>query len=108
MTKAELSAPNRWLVERCQHINFGSVTFHVRGGEPDLGESHFSVRTLKIAGGINGLRSEAASDDFDLRREHIALFERLKELSDGTRVRVKIAYGIPGSSIDLLEDQQSA
>lgn len=108
MTKAETSAPNRWLVERCQHINFGSVTFHVRGGEPDLEQSHFSVRTLKIAGGINGLRPEAASADFELRREHIALFERLKELPDGTRVRVKITHGLPGTTIDLLEDQQAA
>lgn len=108
MTKAELSAPNRWLVERCQHINFGSVTFHVRGGEPDLGQSHFSVRTLKIAGGINGLRPEAASANFELRCEHIALFERLKELPDGIRVRVKITHGLPGTTIDLLEDQQAA
>lgn len=108
MTKAELSAPNRWLVERCQHINFGSITFHVRGGEPDPSRLHSVVRTLKIAGGVNGLRPEAASADFDLRREHIALFEQLKELPDGTRVRVKIAHGLPGTTIDLLEDQQAA
>lgn len=108
MTKAELPAPNRWLVERCQHINFGSVTFHVRGGEPDLGRPHYRVRTLKIAGGVNGLRPEAASDDFDLRREHLALFEQLKELPDGTRVRVKITHGLPGTTIDLLEEQQAA
>ncbi|MBI5865820.1 MAG: hypothetical protein HZB38_15215 [Planctomycetes bacterium] len=108
MTKAELSAPNRWLVERCQHINFGSITFHVRGGEPDLRRPHSRVRTLKIAGGFNGFRPEVASDDFELRREHIALFERLKELPDGTRVRVRIAHGLPGASVDLLEDQQAA
>jgi len=108
MTKAELSAPNRWLVEHCQHINFGSVTFHVRRGEPDLGRPHSRVRTLKMAAGINGPRREVASDDFELRREHIALLERLKELPDGTHVCVKIAHGLPGSSIDLLEDQQAA
>lgn len=108
MTKAELSAPNQWLVERCQRINFGSITFHVRGGEPDRGRPHSRVRTLKIAGGVNGLRPEAASDDFDLRREHIALFEQLKELPDGTRVRVKIAHGLPATTIDLLEDHEAA
>jgi hypothetical protein len=108
MTKAELSAPNRWLVERCQHINFGSITFHVRGGELDLGRPHSRVRTLKVAGGVNGLRPEAASDDFELRHEHIALFEQLKELPDGTRVRVRITHGLPGTTIDLLEDQQAA
>ena len=108
MTKAELSSPMRWLVERCQQINFGSVTFHVRGGEPDLGRSHSRVRTLKVAGGFNGFRPEVASDDFELRREHIALFEQLKELPDGTRVRVKITHGLPGTTIDLLEGQQAA
>lgn len=108
MTKAELSAPKQWLVERCQHVNFGNITFHVRGGEPDLGRPHSRVRTLKMAAGVNGPRPEAVSDDFELRREHIALFERLKELPDGTRVRVKITHGLPGTTIDLLEEQQAA
>lgn len=108
MTKGQLSAPNRWLVERCQHINFGSITFQVRRGEPDLGRPHLRVRTLKIGGGASGPRPEVARDDFELRREHMALFERLKALPDGTRVRVKIAHGLPGASVDLLEDQQAA
>ncbi len=108
MTKGQLSGPNRWLVERCQSINFGSVTFHVRGGEPDLRRLHSRVRTLKLAGGANDPRAEAARDDFQLRREHLALLERLKALPDGTRVRVKIAHGLPGSCIDLLEEQQAA
>lgn len=34
--KRQFSRPRQWLIERCQYINFGSVTFHVRGGEPDL------------------------------------------------------------------------
>ncbi len=108
MTKEQLSGPSRWLLERCQHINFGSITFHVRSGEPDMGRPHWRVRTLKIASAVNGPRPEVASDDFELRREHVALFEQLRELPDGTRVRVKIAHGLPGSSIDLLEDQQAA
>jgi len=108
MTKGQLSGPSRWLVERCQRINFGSISFHVRRGEPDLGQPHSMVRTLKFAGGINGPRPEVASDDFELRSVHIALVEQLKELPDGTRVRVKISHGLPSASIDLLEDQQAA
>jgi hypothetical protein len=59
MTKAELSAPHRWLGERCQHINFGSISFQVRRGEPDLGQPHSMVRTLKIAGDANGSRPKS-------------------------------------------------
>ena len=108
MTKQQLSGPNRWLVERCQLINFGTITFHVRGGEPDLAQPHSRVRTLKIAGGVIGPRPEVASNDFELKREHIALFEVLKQLPDGTHVRVKIAHGLPGSSIDILEAHKAA
>jgi CMP-2-keto-3-deoxyoctulosonic acid synthetase len=43
-----------------------------------------------------------------LRHEHVALLEQLKKLPDGARVRVKITHGLPGSSIDLLEDHQAA
>ena len=108
MTKGQLSGPNRWLVERCQHINFGSITFQVRGGEPDLGRPRSQVRTLRIAGGVNGPRPEVARDDFELRHEHIALLEQLTRLPDGTRVRVKVAHGLPGAFIDLLEEEQAA
>jgi len=108
MDKRHLSRPRRWLIERCQHINFGSVTFHVRGGEPDLGRPHHVTRTLKLAGGVNGPRPEVANDDFELRREHIALLVQLETFPDGTCVKVKLAHGLPGASIDIEEDHQAA
>lgn len=108
MDKRHLSKPKRWLIERGQHINFGSVTFYTRGGEPDLMRSLRSVRTLKIAGGDNGPRPEIAITDFELRHEQIALLTRLATLSDGTCVKVKFAHGLPGASIDIEEEHKAA
>ena len=108
MDKRDLLGPNRWLVEQCQHINFGSITFHVRGGNPDLDRPFSTVHTVKLVGGVNGPRPESARDDFALRREHISLLEWLKQQADGARVRVKVAHGLPGSTVELLEDQQAA
>lgn len=108
LRKRQLTRPCQWLLEHGQQINHGSIKFYVRGGEPDLGRPHSRVRTLKLSGGVNGPRPESESDDFELRREHIALIEQLKNLPDSTCVRVKFAHGIPGSSIDIIEEQQAA
>ncbi|MCO6438161.1 MAG: hypothetical protein J5J06_13790 [Phycisphaerae bacterium] len=108
MTKKQLSGPNRWLVEQGQLINYGRLTFHVRGGQPDLHRPCSKLITLKLSGGANGPRPEAAHEDFELRHEQVALIEQLKVLPDGTRVRVKFAHGLPGSSFDILEEQQAA
>lgn len=108
MNKRDLSGPNRWLVEQGQLIGFGSLTFQVCGGEPAPAAPWSRTRTRKVAGGVNGPRPELNNDDFELRHEHIALFEQLKDLPDGTCVRVKFAHGLPGSSFDIIEEQQAA
>lgn len=103
-----LSRAKRWLIERCQDINFGSLTFYVHSGEPDAGRPHHITRTLKLVGGDNGPRAEAGIADFELRREHLSLLERLSTLPDSTCVKVKLAHGLPGASIDIEEDHQAA
>jgi hypothetical protein len=108
MDKRNLSRPKRWIVERCQQINFGCLTFYVRGGEPDFTQPHHISRTIRLAGGDNGPRPELASTDFELRHEHIALLSQLERLPDGMRVRVKVTHGLPGASIDIEEDHQAA
>jgi len=108
MNMQYLSGPNQWLVEQGQLISFGSITFQVCGGVPDLAAPWSRSRTQNVGGGINGPRPQIASKDFELRREHIALIKRLKDLKDGTRVRVKFVHGIPGSSFDIIEEHQAA
>lgn len=106
--KRQLSNPQQWLIERCQYINFGSLTFSVRGGEPDLAQPYHVSRTIKLIGGDNGSRPEMASTDFEIRREHSTLLAQLGRLPDGTCVRIKIAHGLPGASIDIEEDHRAA
>lgn len=108
MDKCSLSSPRQWLIKRCQYANFGSLTFQVRGGEPDISRPHRLTRTVKLTEGDNGPRSEMASTDFELRREHIALLAQLECLPDGTCVRVKVAHGLPGNSIDIEESAPTA
>lgn len=108
MDKRQLSEPKQWLIEQCQQINFGSITFLVRGGEPDLSRPHHITRTRKLAGGHNGPRPEVGRADFELKREHTAVLAHLQQLPDGTCVKVKLTHGLPGASIDIEEDHQAA
>jgi hypothetical protein len=108
MDKRSLSGLRQWLIERCQYTNFGSLTFQVRGGEPNLTQPHHISRTIKLVGGDNGPRPEMARTDFEFRQEHIALLAQLARLPDGTCVKVKVAHGLPGISIDIEEDHRAA
>lgn len=108
MHKGSLSKPNQWLIEQCQITNFGSITFYIRSGEPDLTRSYRTVRTVRLVGGDNGPRPEASNADFELRGEHLSLLAMLPRLPDGTCVTIKVMYGLPTKSIDIEENHQAA
>ena len=104
----ELTPPHQALMRLLQRVDFGSVSFVVRSGAPDLKSPHRVVRTLKLGGSGPRPRPETTITDFELRREHTALLAQLAALADGTRVKVKVAHGLPGPSIDLEEDHRAA
>jgi len=104
----ELPEPARWLIERGQHIGFGSVTFVTRCGQPDLSRPHHVTRTVRVDGGENGPRAEACLSNFVLCRQHVAVANQIAMLPDNTCVRVKFAHGLPANSIDIEEDHQAA
>jgi hypothetical protein len=106
--KSHLTKARQWLLERCQDINYGSITFWMRGAEPDLTRPYRTVRTLKLGPTADGPRSEAASADFVLRTEHLTLLAQIERLPDGTCVKVKVAHGLPGASIDVEEEHKAA
>ena len=95
MTKQELSERKQWLIEQCQQLNFGHITFCVRAGEPDLRQPWRTLQTVKLPDGANGPRPEARCADFVLCKEHTALFEQLTQIDDGVRVTVEVRNGLP-------------
>lgn len=95
MNKKQLSGPKQRVIEQCQDIAFGRITFHVAGGEPDLGRPWRTRRTVKLNGGENGPRPETASNDFELRKEHLALLDQMARLSDGACVTIEVKHGLP-------------
>ncbi|MFB3892015.1 MAG: hypothetical protein ACE15C_08325 [Phycisphaerae bacterium] len=95
MTKRMLSEPRNRLVKMMQALNFGRITFTVRGGAPDFTQEVRTVRTVRLPAGDNGPRPEAGSADFELRKEVIAFLEQAAQAADGARVAVQVKYGLP-------------
>ncbi len=97
----------RRLLRLMQDMNFGQITFRIRQGAPDAGQPWRTRRTVKLTGGHNGPRPEADSVDFELRTEHVALFDQLAQLRDGACVTIEIKYGLP-FIIEIEQEQQAA
>ena len=104
----DLTPKRQALMRLIQRVGFGSITFQVWGGDPDLSRPHHITHTRKLTGGHNGPRPEVGRADFELKREHVALLAQLEELPDGTCVKGKLTHGLPGASIDIEEDHQAA
>ena len=95
MTKQMLSEPWKRLVRLMQALNFGRITFTVRGGAPDFTQKVRTVRTVKLPAGDNSARPEAGSADFELRKEVMGLRDQVAKATDGARVTVEVKYGLP-------------
>ena len=89
-----------------QHLNFGRITFHVQGGEPDFDREYRIIRTVKLDKGNNGPRPEVSIADFELQKEHVSLLKQLKNTSDGTRVTIEVKHGLP-FIIEIEEKHQA-
>ncbi len=103
----DLAEPCRRLLRVMQAVDFGRITVHVRHGEPDLHERWHTRRTVKLAGGENRPRPEAALTDFELCREQEALLDALKHVRDGARVSVEVRHGLP-FLVEIEQDHQAA
>ena len=90
-----------------QDVNFGRITFRVRDGEPDLNGPWRTRRTVKLASGADGPRPESGLADFELRKEHVALFEQMARLRDGACVTIEVKYGLP-FIIEIEQEHQAA
>lgn len=107
MNKQGLSEPNQWLIRQCQQLNFGRVTFHVLRGEADLARPWRTRRTVKLASGENGPRTETELADFELCHEQAALLDALRYIRDGACVTVEVRHGLP-FLVEIEQDHQAA
>lgn len=107
MEKRDLSQPMQRLIERCQAVNFGRITLTIHHGQPDLTKPWRLLRTVKLAGGENGSRPEAAMANFQLRSEHTALLAQLDATADGALVTIEVKHGLP-FLMEIEQDCQAA
>jgi len=105
---AALAASDQWLIRQLQNIGFGRITFSICKGAaaPNLG---FRIaRTQKLLNPESASRPGSTQVDFALRKEHAALLTHLRGLPDDSCVTVKVALGLPTSSIDIEEEHRAA
>jgi hypothetical protein len=107
MKKQQLSRSNQHLIEQCQHLNFGRISFSVLRGEPDLSRPWRTRRTVKLASDENGPRPEAKLADFELCQEQTALLDALRHVRDGAHVTVEVRHGVP-FLVEIEQDHQAA
>jgi len=107
MNKQDLPGPKQWLIEQCQDLGFGRITFHVVGSEPDFSRPWRTHRTVKLSGGENGPRPEAGRADFELRKEHVALLDALSRVKDGASVTIEVKHGLP-FIVEIEQEYQAA
>ena len=56
MKKRQLSPSRRLLIEVMQHLNFGRIIgISILDGKPDFSRPYRTIRTVKLAGGDNGV-----------------------------------------------------
>ena len=91
-----LPAGVRQLIRLAQCLNFGRIVgLAVRDGGPDFTRAYRTVQTVKLGAADNGARPEAATTDFELRKEHTRLFGRMADLPDGATLTVEVKHGLP-------------
>lgn len=95
MKNRDVSERKQWLIECCQELNFGQVTFCTASGDPDLRQPWRTTQTVKLPDGANGPRPEATRADFELCKEQVALLEQLARVPDGAYVTVEVRHGLP-------------
>jgi hypothetical protein len=105
--KSALPPGHRRLVNLMQSLNFGRITVLIRHGEADFGRPWRMRRTVKLAGGENGARPEAASVDVELCKEQTTLLAALKQVDDGARVTIEVKHGLP-FLLEIEQEHQAA
>jgi len=95
ITKKDLSAPKKRLLELMREIHFGCIKrLVILNGEPVLDPLPEIVYTVKFSG-AGELKPETKRDNFVLKAELSKFFANLDGLQNGTIERLEIKHGLP-------------
>ncbi len=95
MTKGQLSAERRGLVEAMQRIRFGRIeNLIIKGGEPQLDPPPRIVRERRF-GAEAGRQPSPPRGDFTLKAEVVELFAEFSKLGNGTIELLDVRHGLP-------------
>lgn len=93
--KLSLSPARKQLVELMQSLNFGCLErLAVVDGQPTFDPPPRVVREIKF-GARNGVRPEAALQDFVLKSQLVELFAWLDQVGVGVIERLEVQHGLP-------------
>ena len=95
LTKCDLTASKRKLLELMQHINFGRIDgLTIENSEPVFDPPPRVVREIKL-GGVYSPRPEIESDNFTLKSKAVEFLSHLEHLCNGTVETIEIKHGLP-------------
>lgn len=93
--RSSLSPPRQRLLALFREINFGRIEgLHIRGGEPELAAQTRIIRTVTF-GRESGTSLASMTDDWELKRPMLELFEQFDAIGDGVIARLDVKAGLP-------------
>lgn len=83
------------LLNRMRHLRYGTISGqHVRAGDPHFDPPPTVVCSVRLAE-AGTPRREPAGNEFQLKREHIALQQQLAAIGTGVIDVIKVHDGLP-------------
>lgn len=92
-TRSDLSEPRRQLLDLMRRLQFGSIeALPISNKEPELDRARIR-RDIKL--GSNTIPPACDSEQFELKRQVVELFEQLEALGNGTVEALEVRHGLP-------------
>jgi hypothetical protein len=99
-TFGALSPAYKEITKRMQEIGFGTIRdLPIIQGEPQLKEACI-IKRRKLA---RRVAKATFNEDFELKAEHIELFNTLSEIQNGVIACLEVQHGLP-CHIDIVEN----
>ncbi len=102
LTKRMLKPSEQRLIEIARDVGYGTVpNIQVHNGELELGAKVKTKRKHRLGKNDGGRCTQAVSDDYMLKQQHVDLIEKIRRIKDGV-VSIEIQDGLP---VDLTVEE---